>query len=131
MPGQAGVSIVIAGLALAGPALAAERWTGTTAGQDAGGGRCGALTFELSIEGTLVGGTANSPGGRGQIRWQVTGLRDGAKVNFETLHRENAPDARLQQIRWTGRISGDQMQITQNERSHSCRSPRTGVLRRS
>lgn len=129
---RAGVSIVIVGLSLAGgPALAAERWMGTTSALDAGGGRCGALTFELSIDGAVVGGTATSPGGRGQIRWQVAGRRDGANVNFETLHRENAPDGRLQQIRWVGRISGDQLQITQNERSMSCQAPRTGVLRRS
>ena len=129
---RAEVSIAIIGLVLAGgPALAAERWTGTTTAQDAGGGRCGALTFELSIDGAIVGGTATSPGGHGQIRWQVTGWRDGANVNFESLHRENAPDGRLQQIRWIGRISGDQLRITQNEQSFSCRAPRTGVLCRS
>ena len=63
--------------------------------------------------------------------WQVAGRRDGANVTCETLHRENVPDARLQQIRRVGRVAGDQMQITQNEQSIACRSPRTGMLRRS
>jgi hypothetical protein len=129
---RAVASIALVVLAFAGaPALAAERWTGTTTAEDAGDGRCVALTFDLTTDGAIVGGTASSIGSRGHIRWQVTGRRDGAALNFDTLHRENTPDARLQQIRWTGRIAGDQMQITQNERSMSCRSPRTGVLRRS
>lgn len=132
MRGLATASFLAIGMTLCGaPALAAERWTGTTTAQDAGGGRCGALTFDITIDGATVGGTAVSPGGRGQIHWQVTGRRDGANVTFETLHRGNTPDARLQQIRWIGRITGDQLQITQNERSISCQSPRTAVLRRS
>lgn len=132
MRGLVMASLLTVGLlSLGTPALAAERWTGTTTAQDAGGGRCGALTFDITIDGAIVGGTADSPGGRGRIRWQVAGRRDGATLTFETLHRGNTPDARLQQIRWIGRITGDRMHITQNEQSIACRSPRTGVLNRS
>jgi hypothetical protein len=128
---RVGVSIAIVGFSLAGgPALAAERWVGTSTAPDSGGGRCGALTFDLSIDGATVGGVATSPGGRGQIRWQIAGRRDGASVTFDTLHRENVADGRLQQIRWVGRIAADRMELTQNGQSVACATPRTAQLRR-
>ena len=93
MSKRAVTSIAMAGLVLGGlPALAADRWTGTSTAQDSGTGRCGALSFELTIDGATVGGTATSPGGRGQIRWQVAGRRDGAV--------QGAPLLRLQLSRW-------------------------------
>lgn len=132
MPERAMVAIAIAGLALAGgPARAADLWVGTSTAQDAGTGRCGAVTFELTTDGATIGGTATSPAGRGPIVWLISGRRDGATVNFETQHRENVPDGRMQQIRWTGRISGDQMQISQTGQSVTCQSPRSALLRRS
>ncbi|MBV9833394.1 MAG: hypothetical protein JO055_03235 [Alphaproteobacteria bacterium] len=128
---RAGVSIAIVGLVLAGgPALAAERWVGTSTAQDSGSGNCTALSFDLTIDGNTIGGVAISPGRR-QIRWTASGQRDGQSVNLETTHRENVDDTRLQRIRWTGRIAGDRMELTQSGQSQACAAPRTAQLRRS
>ncbi|MBM3621981.1 MAG: hypothetical protein FJX20_14965 [Alphaproteobacteria bacterium] len=125
------VSIAIVGLALAGgPAWAAERWVGTSTGQDASAGTCVTVSFDLTIDGATIGGSATSPGRR-QIHWTVSGRRDGQSINLETTHRENVDDARLQRIRWTGRIAGDRLELTQNGQSASCATPRTALLRRS
>lgn len=125
------VSIATIGLALAGgPALAAERWVGTSTAQDAGAGNCATVSFDLSIDGATIGGSATSPGRR-QIRWSVSGRRAGQSVNLETTHRENVDDTRLQRIRWIGRIVGDRLELTQDGQSASCATPRTAQLRRS
>jgi hypothetical protein len=125
------VSMAIVGLMLGGgPALAAERWIGASAAQDSGAGTCATLAFDLTIDGANIGGTATSPGRR-QIRWLVSGRRDGPSVALETTHRENVDDTRLQRIRWTGRIAGDRLELTQSGQSASCASPRTALLRRS
>lgn len=127
---RAMAAIAIVGLALVGgPAWAAERWVGTSEAQDSGG-TCASVSFELTIDGTTIGGSATSPGRR-QIRWTVSGRRDGQTINLETTHRENVDDSRLQRIRWTGRIVGDRLELTQSGQSMSCAAPRTALLRRS
>jgi hypothetical protein len=108
--------------------MAADRWTGASAAQD--GGSCTVITFDIIVDGTTISGSATSPSRGGDVRWQARGRRDGASISFD-MTQGSASDARMQRTRWIGRITGDQMQLTQNEQSVSCRLPRTAVLRRS
>jgi hypothetical protein len=124
------VAIVMIGITVADGASAADRWVGTSTALDAGGGRCTALTFDLTIDGNVIAGSASSPVSTGRMEWRIAGSRNGTSVKFDTLHRELVGDGRLQQIAWTGRIAGDQLQITQQGQSVSCSAPRSAVLRR-
>lgn len=127
---RARMSVTIVGLVfVGGPAWAAERWVGTSAAQDSGAATCATVSFDLTIDGTTIGGGAISPGRR-QIHWAVSGRRDGQSINLETTHRENVDDSRLQRIRWTGRITGDRLELTQSGQSMSCAAPRTALLLR-
>jgi hypothetical protein len=122
--GAAALALVV----LSGPVVAADRWSGTSNAQDEAS--CRVITFDISIDATTISGRATSQDRAGDVVWHARGRRDGASVAFD-ITRGGADDARMQRIRWIGQIKGDQMQLTQSDRSVSCRTQRTAVLRRS
>lgn len=94
-----------------GPGVAGA-WHGTSSGPERG--PCGALTFDLRVEGGRIGGFAHSRADDGKpVEWRVFGLIDSAgQITLETSHVAASPERHLEHLSWTGRAEAGHLRLT-------------------
>jgi hypothetical protein len=90
----------------------AGAWHGTSSGSERG--PCGALTFDVRVDGGRIGGFAHSRTDDGRpIEWRLFGLIDSAgQVTLETSHVVASPERHLEHVAWTGRVEGGHIRLS-------------------
>jgi hypothetical protein len=136
-----GAMLIAVALGLAGwgaPAPGAEtrmaadvagHWQGMSSGTERG--PCGAVTFDLRVEGGRVGGSARSRTDEDEAAdWSIFGLVDSAgRVTLETSRLDQGPGRRFEHVVWTGRVEGGYMRLSQSA-GPTCSTKRTLELTR-
>lgn len=119
-------------LALAAPAPALAQgldgtWRGTTSGTPSGG-NCRPFTFEVTIRGSAVSGSASTPHTGAPVRWSVGGAVSGQRA----ILLVESTDRRLRNpsTRWRAEMRGGALHLEQIG-SRACNPTRAGTLRKS
>jgi hypothetical protein len=90
----------------------AGAWHGTSSGPERG--PCGAVTFDLRVDGGRIGGLAHSHADDGKpVEWRIFGLIDSAgQVTLEASHAMASPERHVEQVAWTGRVEAGHIRLS-------------------
>ena len=105
-------------------------WHGTSSGAEKGA--CGALTFDVRVEGGRIGGFAHSrTDDDSTVDWRIFGLIDSAgRVTLQTSHVVPTPQRHLEHVVWTGRVEGGRILLTRDAEG-ACTEAQTLELSRN
>lgn len=102
-------------------------WRGTTSGTPSGG-NCRPFTFDVTIRGAAVTGSATTPHSGPSVQWSVSGAVSGQRV----ILLVESTDKRLRNpsTRWRGELRAGGLHLEQTG-SKACDPSRAGTLRKS
>jgi len=102
-------------------------WRGTTSGTPSGG-NCLPCTFDMTIRGAAVTGSAITPHSGPSVQWSVSSAVSGQRV----ILLVESTDKRLRNpsTRWRGELRGGGLHLEQTG-SRACDPSRAGTLRKS
>lgn len=123
------LACVVAGSLFAVDAVAQSldgAWRGTTSGTPSGG-NCRPFTFDMTIRGAAISGTATTPHTGAPVTWTVSGAVSGQRV----ILLVESSDRRLRNpsTRWRGELRQGALQLEQTG-SRACNPTRSGALKR-